>query len=464
MTDKRIEEDVLGSCQISKNTLYGIHTHRALENFKISARLIKPGLIHAYGAVKLACLRTNHAISPWPIDVFNSMEQACFEMMEAKLDSHILVDALQGGAGTSTNMNVNEVLANRALQILNKPLGSYDIIDPLEDINLHQSTNDTYPTALKIAAISGVRLLADNITKLQNSFQRQESQCDDIVKVGRTQMQDAVLTTLGREMSAYAECLSRDRWRIFKCEERLRVVNLGGTAIGTGLGAPKKYIFRVVENLRNILGFGLTRGDNLVDITQNADAFVEVSGMLKTLAVNLQKIAGDLRFMSSGPESGIGEISLPPMQAGSSIMPNKINPVILEAVIQVSLKVIANDQVITSAASMGNLELNAFMPIIADSLLDSIELLSNICCLMSEKCVDGISPNIYRCNQFIKSSTASLTAFVDMLGYHKLNNLLSQANNSNCNIKDMMVNQGLCTAQEYDRAVSAEQVMKLGSN
>jgi len=284
------------------------------------------------------------------------------------LNEHILADALQGGAGTSTNMNVNEVLANRALQIITKPLGTYETISPLDNINLHQFTNDTYPTALKIAAIKILRKLEHSVLNLQEAFQQKEKEFAHIVKIGRTQLQDPVLTTLGREMSAYAEAFNRDRWRIYKCEERLRVVNLGGTAIGTGLGAPKQFIFRVVDQLRENTNIGLARSENLIDGTQNVDVFVEVSGILKACATNLLIISNDLRLLSSGPDAGFSEINLPQKQAGSSIMPAKINPVIPEAVAQAAMLVMGNDQIITQACSAGNLELNQFMPLIANAL------------------------------------------------------------------------------------------------
>ena len=284
------------------------------------------------------------------------------------------MDSLQGGAGTSTNMNVNEVLANRALELLGKPKGCYDIISPLEDINLHQSTNDTYPTALKLAGIRLLHELEKQVIALQEAFQVKEKEFAHVVKMGRTQLQDAVLTTLGREMSAYAEALHRDRWRIYKCEERLRVVNLGGTAIGTGLAAPRQFIFRVVEILRELTGIGFARAENLIEATQNADVFVEVSGILKAHATTLLKICSDLRWMASGPEAGLGEIRLPPRQAGSSIMPGKVNPVIPEAVSQVTMLVMGYDQTIALAAASGNLELNPFLPLIAHCFLESCTL------------------------------------------------------------------------------------------
>jgi len=372
----RIEHDLIGKKQIPADVLWGIHTARALENFPVTGRKIHSELIKAYGEVKLACAQVNTRLGfPDNKETALAIEKACFEMSQGLLNEHIVVDALQGGAGTSTNMNVNEVIANRALQILNYDLGSYQEISPLDDINLHQSTNDTYPTALKVAAIRLLRNLEQQVLELQEAFQLKEKEFAHIVKIGRTQLQDAVLTTLGREMSAYAEAFNRDRWRIYKCEERLRVVNLGGTAIGTGLGAPKQFIFRVVDKLRENTNLGLARAENLIDGTQNVDVFVEVSGILKACATNLFKISNDLRLLSSGPHAGLGEINLPQLQAGSSIMPGKVNPVIPEGVAQAAMKVMGNDQVITQACSSGNLELNQFLPVIADSLLESLSII-----------------------------------------------------------------------------------------
>jgi len=463
LTTYRIEKDLLGERRIPTDALYGIHTVRAVENFPLSGRKVNPGLIHGYGAVKLACVRTNRELGFCDTTKADSMEQACSEMMAGGLDSHILVDALQGGAGTSTNMNVNEVLANRALQLLGHQPGQYEFVSPLADINLHQSTNDTYPTALKVAAIEKLRRLERELVALQEAFQQKEKEFAHIVKIGRTQMQDAVLTTLGREMSAYAEAFGRDRWRVYKCEERLRVVNLGGTAIGTGLAAPRQYIFRVVEHLRSITGFGLARAENMMDCTQNADVFVEVSGILKACASNLLKISGDLRLLSSGPDAGLGEIRLPGRQAGSSIMPGKVNPVIPEAVSQAAMQVMANDQSITQAASMGSLELNPFMPLIADSLLTSLDLLTNACSMLRSLCVEGIEADQEHCKRFVENSTATITALVDVIGYQVAEEIAYDAKISGRGIRAIVVGRGLMSAVQFDQAVSAESVTRLGS-
>lgn len=459
----RLETDLLGSRQVPAEALHGIHTERAVENFPLTGRRVHPALIHAYGAVKLACVRTNAELGYLDEAKAAALSAACSEMMEGLLDAHVVVDALQGGAGTSTNMNVNEVLANRTLQILGQPLGAYEIISPLDHVNLHQSTNDTYPTALKIAAIRLLRELERAVVQLLEEFQRKERATAQVVKVGRTQLQDAVLTTVGREMAAYAEAFGRDRWRIYKCEERLRVVNLGGTAIGTGIGAPRRYIFRVIEYLRDITNLGLARAENLVECTQNNDVFVEVSGILKACASNLLKIASDLRLLSSGPDAGLGDLRLPPRQAGSSIMPGKVNPVIPEAVSQAAMQVMANDQTIALAVSLGNLELNPFLPLIADALLNSLDLLRNACDIFYRYCVVGLEPNEERLGQHVAGATATLTALVERIGYHAAGRLAETAGAEGKSVRQVVIEQGLLTAEEFDELTSPEMVTRLGS-
>jgi aspartate ammonia-lyase len=464
MVNTRVEKDLLGEKQISENKLWGIHTLRAVENFPISGNRIHPELIKAFGEVKLACAQTNNQLGFWNNSKkAEAIEKASAEMSLGLLNEHILVDALQGGAGTSTNMNVNEVIANRALQILGEPLGKYEVISPLDDINLHQSTNDTFPTALKIAAIRLLRELEQSVLDLQESFQQKEKEFAHIVKIGRTQLQDAVLTTLGREMSAYAEPFNRDRWRIYKCEERLRVVNLGGTAIGTGLGAPKQFIFRVVDRLRENTNIGLARAENLIDGTQNVDVFVEVSGILKAHATNILKISNDLRLLSSGPDAGFGEINLPEKQAGSSIMPGKINPVIPEAVAQAAILTMGNDQIIAQACSAGNLELNQFMPLIAHSLLESLTILYNACKIFREHCVDGISANEDVCKKSVENSTAIVTALIPKIGYNKASELIQKAKKESLSIKETAVKYGFVTDEEFENLITPEAVCRLGN-
>jgi aspartate ammonia-lyase len=464
MHDYRTESDFLGPRQIPAAALYGIHTHRALENFPLAQRAVHPMLVHAYGSVKLACARTNHELGFWDEPTFEAIECSCQEMCQGLLDEHVRVDALQGGAGTSTNMNVNEVLTNRTLQLLGKVPGDYQRLHPLDDLNLHQSTNDTYPTALKVAAITMLRELELDVVSLLEAFQEKEKQTANVVKVARTQYQDAVLITLGREMSAYAEAFSRDRWRIYKCQERLRVVNLGGTAVGTTLGAPRQFVFRAVEHLREITGHGLARAENLVDATQNTDIFVEVSGILKALASNLLKIASDLRLLSSGPDSGLGEIRLPRRQAGSSIMPAKVNPVIPEAVIQAAMVVIGNDAVITQACSSGSLELNAFLPLIADKLLSNLELLQRACSIFRRHCVEGIEANLEACRQSVEGATATATALIEQIGYQAGLQIIQATQTEGRTVREVVLEHRLMTAEAFDRLISPASVMRLGSS
>jgi aspartate ammonia-lyase len=463
MINHRSETDLLGTRDVPAESLWGIHTLRAIENFPLAQRPVHRRLIHGYGAVKLAAARTNHELGRWDAPTFAAIETACREMMAGQLDAHIVVDALQGGAGTSTNMNVNEVLANRALQHLGRPLGDYSTVHPHDDLNLHQSTNDTYPTALRVAAILGLQDLQRNVIALAEAFQAKERELGDIVKIGRTELQDAVLVTLGREMGAYAEAFARDRWRIYKCEERLRVVNLGGTAIGTGLGAPRQYIFRVVEHLRELTGLGLARAENLVEATQNADAIVEVSGILRALAVNLFKISNDLRLLSSGPCAGLGEIHLPSVQAGSSIMPGKVNPVIPEAVAQAAIAVMGHDQNILQSIGAGNLELSQFLPLAADSLLSAIDLLSNACDIFARHCVRGIEGDAKQCERHVHGSTALLTALVERIGYDAAEQLAREIAENPQNIRQLVVDRGLLSAEDFDQLTSPDHVTRLGS-
>jgi aspartate ammonia-lyase len=455
---------MLGEVQVPIGAFYGVHTLRAQENFPLTGRPPHPELVHAYGAVKLAAARTNRALGWWAGDTgkAEAIERACEELAAGKLDEHIVVDLMQGGAGTSLNMNVNEVVANRALELLGEPLGNYTRVSPMDDINLHQSTNDTYPTAMKLAAIRLLRLLENEVTALQEAFQDKEQEFAHVVKIGRTQLQDAVPTTLGREMGSYAEALGRDRWRICKCEERLRVVNLGGTAIGTGTAAPRQYIIRVVETLRDLTGVGFAGAENLVESTQNADAFVEVSGILKACASSLLKLSTDLRLMSSGPEAGFGEIRLPQRQAGSSIMPGKINPVIPEAASQVVMLVMGYDQTITLACSLGNLELNPFLPVVAACLLDSIELLSKALSILRRYCVVGIEADEERCRSYVLGSTALVTALVPVLGYEGASRVSKLAVERGATIREVVLAEGLLNEEQFEELISPDAVVRLG--
>jgi aspartate ammonia-lyase len=460
---RRQEHDSLGAMTLPAGARHGIHTARALDNFPLLGHPVHPALARAFGAVKLAALRSNRQLGFFPEAAkADAMERACRELMDGSLVPDIQVDALQGGAGTSTNMIVNEVLANRALELLSLPPGEYARVSPLDDLNLHQSTNDTFPTALRIAAILGLRELERRVLALQEAFQAQEKALAHVVKVARTESQDAVLTTLGRSMGAYAEALNRDRWRLAKSEERLRVVNLGGTAIGTGLAAPTAYIFRVVEELRGITGLGLARAENLVEATQNLDVFVEVSGLLKALATTLIKLCSDLRLLSSGPEAGLGELRLPPRQAGSSIMPGKVNPVIPEAVTQAAIMAMAHDQALSLAAAMGSLELNPFMPLVAHSLLESLDLLARGCDILRRHCVLGLEADEARCRSQVENGTAAATALLPLIGYEQAAALAAEARRTGLGLKAAAVASGLLTAEQFDQLTSPEAVGRLG--
>ncbi len=462
--ETRRERDALGELELEAEDLHGVHTQRALDNFDLAGRRVHPALLAAYGEVKRAAARCNHALGRWGDrpEIFAAIEQACVELAAGRHRAWLIVDALQGGAGTSTNMAVNEVLANRALKILGERPGRYDIISPSDDLNRHQSTNDTFPTALRVAAIRGVRGLDAALVQLQESLQVQERRHEGLVRVARTQLQDAVLTTMGRSFGAWAQAVERDRWRVYKCEERLRMVNLGGTAVGTGLGAPRAYIFRVVDLLREQTGLGLARAPHLQEATQNADVFVEVSGILEACATNLIKICGDLRLLSSGPEAGLGELRLPPRQAGSSIMPGKVNPVIPEAVTQAAMRVLGHHQSIVHACAGGSLELNPFLPLVADSLLDSLDLLTRSCVALAERCVDGIEVDVERCAALVGGSTAFATALVPALGYDAVSALVGRALAAGATVRDQVLAEGLLDEDGLAELTSPEAVCRLG--
>jgi aspartate ammonia-lyase len=414
----RTEKDSLGSKEVPGNVYWGIHTQRAIENFPVSGLRTSSELIRALAIVKKAACLANLETGHLAEKKAKAIATACDEILEGKFSDSWPLDALQGGAGTSTNMNMNEVVANRAIELLGGEKGQYELVHPLEDVNMHQSTNDVYPTAVKVAAILGLRKLSEAAAKLQGVFQQKEKEFSGIVKIGRTELQEAVPLTLGAEFAAFAEAFARDRWRTFKCEERLRVVNFGGTAIGTGLAAPQCYIFLAVEKLREMAGLGLSRSENMVDATANADPFVEVSGILKAHASNLVKIAGDLRLMSL-----LGEITLPSLQSGSSIMPGKVNPVILEAVIQAGLKVMANDLLVTEAASRGTFQICEFMPLLAHAFLESIELLTNVDQMFAMH-TPGIEANPEKCRVYADQAEGTIAAFIPNLGYDKTGEFL----------------------------------------
>ncbi len=458
----RKEKDYIGEKDIDNNNYWGIHTQRAVENFDISPYKINKNFIKAFGMVKLACALTINDLKIWEQPKANAIIKACEKLVNGDLDDQIVVDPLQGGAGTSLNLNVNEIIANTALEILGEEKGSYNIIDPIEDVNLFQSTNDVYPTALKIASIFILRDLEEEVIKLQDALQEKEKEFADVVKVGRTQLMDAILITLGKEFSAYAEAISRDRWRIYKCEERLRVVNIGGTAIGTGLTAPRKFIFNVIEKLRDITGIGLARAENLVECTQNTDVFSEVSGILKAHATNLIKISNDLRLMNSGPKAGLAEIELPQVQTGSSIMPGKVNPVIPEVVGQVGIKVLGNDVIINQCVAGGQFELNHNLPLIAFSFLESLDMLTRANKTFREKCIIDIKANNKNLDKTVNSSYAILTSLVPAIGYKKASEIAKELKKNGLNVKDHIVGNNILSEDEFNKFTSSDCILALG--
>lgn len=458
----RIEQDLIGSREIPVAAYYGIHTVRAAENFKVSGQMVHPELIKALAVIKQAAAESNISLGLLNEDLGSAIFQAAGEVADGKLSGEFIVDALQGGAGTSTNMNVNEVVANRAVEILGGTKGDYSLVHPLDHVNLSQSTNDVYPTALRIAAIRLLQSLAESCARLQGVLQIKEAEFAGVLKLGRTEMQDAVPVTLGQEFSAWAEAVARDRWRLYKVEERLRQVNLGGTAVGTGLNAERKYIFTVIERLRSLTGLGLARNENMIDGTQNADVFVEVSGLLKACATTLIKISGDLRLLSSGPRGGLGEIRLPDLQAGSSIMPGKVNPVVPEMVAQVGYEVIARDLAITLAAQGGQLELNAFLPLIAANLLPAMETLARAMQIFADLCVQGIESVPERCMEHLVNSPGIITALSPYIGYDKASEIAKKALHDSRPVKELILEEGLFTAGELNELLQAHNLTRPG--
>lgn len=409
----RRDHDLLGELELPEEALYGIQTERARRNFAAAGRPVLAAVIQAGAQVKLACAMANHECGYLDAAEAEAIIRAAEEIVRGEHLEHFVVDALQGGAGTSTNMNWNEVIARRASQ-----LSDLDI-RPHDHVNLHQSTNDVFPTAVKIAAIQRLGSLESAVIELLEALQEKERAFADIPKLGRTQLRDAVPMTLGREFGAWASAIARDRWRLAKCVERLREVNLGGTAIGTGITAPRRYIFCAIEKLREVTGLGLARAENLIDATSNQDPFVEVSGILRAHASNLVKLSRDLRLLSSGPIGGLGEIELPALQPGSSIMPGKVNPVLPEMTMQAAFRVMAHDQEINLAVMSGELQLNAFLPLVADALVGSIEILTRVDHTLARHGIAGITANPERCRELLERSREIVTALIPAIGHER---------------------------------------------
>lgn len=451
----RIEKDLLGEAAVPVSALYGVHTLRAARNFPITVAPVHARLIRAFAMVKKACALTNAELGYLAHDVAAAIVSACDEVSKEPPVGQFPVDALQGGAGTSTNMNVNEVLANLALERLGRSRGEYSVVHPLDSVNMHQSTNDTYPTALKVACIYGLRELSAAAESLQGVLQRLEKAHAAVVIVGSTERVDAVPMTLGAQFGSFAEAVARDRWRTFKCEERLRVVNLGGTAIGTGMAAPRRYVFLVTEKLREVTGLPLARGENLLDATANADVFVEVGGILSACAANMCKIADDLRLLAAR-----GDIVLPAVQAGSSIMPGKVNPVMAEHAIQIGIKVRANAAVVAECASRGSLQICEFLPLVAASLLESMDLLKAGCERLAAH-LAGVVVDQEACRRRFERSPALVTALVPEIGYDSATAIAKRlAESGRCDVMSFLEEE--VGADVVKRRLSPDAIMALG--
>ncbi|SHH18717.1 aspartate ammonia-lyase [Thermosipho atlanticus] len=452
----RKERDYLGEREIPDNALYGISSLRATEIFPITGEQFDEKFLWAYFMIKKSAAILNKELNYLDENIANAIIKATDEWK--MLIKHIIVDPLSGGAGTSVNMNINEVIANRASQLIGKEIG---YIKPIEHVNMHQSTNDTFTTAGKVAVISRLRELIEQVIILQDTIQKKEHEYYKIRKVGRTQLMDGPPIMLGQEFGAWADALARDRWRLNKVEERIRNVNLGGTAIGTGIGAPKDYILKIVEILRQVTKIKVAKADNLIDATQNMDVFAEVHGLLKSLAVNLFKISNDIRLLASGPNTAIGELILPPIQIGSSIMPGKINPIIPEYVIQLSLAVFSHDSLINHACSQGNLELNQFAPIIVHYTLKSIKFLKNSCFSLAEY-INKIKVNEEKCEENLRKSVSNLTPLINLFGYEKVSKAIKEANYDLFKAIELLSKTENISKDEIIKKIKPEKLTKLG--
>ncbi len=458
----RSEHDLLGDREVPHEYYYGIQTLRALENFNISGVTLNfyPVLIEALAMVKKAAALANYDLSLLSKKITNAIVQACDEIINGKLHSHFVVDMIQGGAGTSTNMNANEVIANRALEILGYEKGDYKNCHPNNHVNLSQSTNDAYPTSVKIALINSNKKLIEVLQQLIDAFRAKSKEFSHIIKMGRTQLQDAVPMTLGQEFEAYAVTLGEEVQRLEQNAKLFLEVNMGATAIGTGINSHPEYSAKVVKHLKEVTGLNIVLAENLVEATQDTGAFIMYSSAVKRLAVKLSKISNDLRLLSSGPRTGVHEINLPPMQPGSSIMPGKVNPVIPEVVNQIAFKVIGNDLAVTLAAEGGQLELNVFEPVIVQSLFESIEMLKNGMMTLKVRCIDGITANEQRCHELVENSIGLITALNPVLGYETSTQLAKEALETNRGVYELVLERKLLSKTDLDDLLKPENMIK----
>lgn len=454
----RTEKDYLGECLIPEDAYYGVTTQRALELFPSTGEILDDKFIWAYFMIKKSAAILNSQLGYLDNQIAQAIQKACDEW--EKLKSYIVVDPLSGGAGTSVNLNINEVIANRATELLGGKKGEYTV-NPYNHVNLHQSTNDTFVTAGKIAVIVRLRELVEAVIKLQEKIQEKEREFYSIRTIARTQLMDGVPILMGQQFGAWADALARDRWRLNKVEERIRSVNIGGTAIGTGIGAPKEYVLKIVDVLRQVTNVKIAKSENLIDTTQNLDVFVEIHGLIKALGVNLFKISNDIRLLGSGPNTAIGEFELPKVQVGSSIMPGKVNPVIPEYVIQLVLTVFGHDEAISHATAQGNLQLNQFAPLIVHYTLKSMQFLSKACNSLGDY-ISQIKVKEEKCKEHLKKSTANLTPLINYFGYEKVAEKIVQTNWDIEKTIEMLAKEEGISSQELVKKLNIDKMTGLG--
>ncbi len=450
----RKEKDSLGTKNVPENVYYGVQTLRAAENFHITGLTMHPEIINMLAYIKKAAAITNCEVGLLDKNIANAIVTACNEILEGKFHEHFIVDPIQGGAGTSLNMNANEVIANRAIELLDGQKGDYSVVHPNDHVNYGQSTNDVIPTAGKMTALRLLKNLKKELYRLYDALVEKSKEFDHVIKMGRTQMQDAVPIRLGQEFHAYSVAIRRDINRIDKAMDEMRSLNMGGTAVGTGLNADETYLKRIVPNLSEVSGMDFVQAFDLIDATQNVDSFVSVSGSVKACAVTLSKIANDLRLMSSGPRAGFAEINLPAKQNGSSIMPGKVNPVIPEVVNQVAFNIIGNDVTITMAAEAGQLELNAFEPIIFYCLFQSIDTLGYAVRTFVDNCVSGITANETRCRYLVENSVGIITAICPHVGYQAAADIAKKALKTGEPVRELILKEGLLTEDDLNQILN----------
>ncbi|WP_350345140.1 aspartate ammonia-lyase [Proteinivorax tanatarense] len=458
----RKEKDLLGEKEISNEMYYGIQTQRAMENFPITGYKPHPTLIHALAIVKKSAAEANMEVGRLNKKIGQAICQACEEIIQGDLHQYFVVDAIQGGAGTSMNMNANEVIANRAIELLGGTKGEYLKVSPNTHVNMAQSTNDAFPTAITIASLKLASGVLASLNHLVEALKEKEAEFDEVLKMGRTHLQDAVPIRLGQEFGAYAKVLSRDIKRIENSLEDLKEINMGATAVGTGLNADPKYIEVVVERITKNSGIEFMTASNLVDSTQNTDAYVSVSAALKICAVNLSKMANDLRLLSSGPKCGLNEINLPPVQPGSSIMPGKVNPVMAEVVNQVAFQIMGNDHTICLASEAGQLELNVMEPVLTFNLLQSLDILRNVTTVFADKCIKGITVNEERCKKLVEGSIGIVTAINPHVGYETASTVAKEAIKTGRPIKEIVLERGILSEEELEKILNPYDMTRPG--